>query len=159
MLKEVVVINKGGFSMKQLFSIANSILLILVFSTSVFAHSGRTDTNGGHNKTSDGTYHYHSGSDRGTEYLSPPNSTPNPATMPASAPNPVPASAPDPLEITVMVDKEIVEFDQEPIMLNNRVLVPIRYVAEKNRLFCRLGFRHPNGLYKRFSRRHSKNSH
>ena len=37
------------------------ILLFFVFSFQVFAHSGRTDSNGGHYDHSDGSYHYHHG--------------------------------------------------------------------------------------------------
>lgn len=35
--------------------------LICVISTIVFAHSGRTDSNGGHYNRSTGVYHYHGG--------------------------------------------------------------------------------------------------
>ena len=34
-------------------------ILLYFFASLVGAHSGRTDAYGGHNKTSDGTYHYH----------------------------------------------------------------------------------------------------
>lgn len=64
-------------------------LLIFSLSVTVFAHSGRTDSSGGHNKTSDGTYHYHSGNDRTTEYSAPPNSS-NQVTTPT----PIPTSDP-----------------------------------------------------------------
>lgn len=42
--------------------------------TGVYTHPGRLDKNGGHYKTSDGSYHYHSGSDRSVEYSSKPSS-------------------------------------------------------------------------------------
>ena len=41
----------------------------------VYAHPGRLDKNGGHRKTSDGSYHYHLGSDRSVEYSSKPSSS------------------------------------------------------------------------------------
>jgi hypothetical protein len=57
-------------------------LSLMLFSSSaaLYAHPGMTDAKGGHNKTSDGTYHYHLGSDRKTEYATPPNGeqTPEP---------------------------------------------------------------------------------
>ncbi len=37
------------------------IFLILTISISLFAHGGRTDSNGGHNNKSTGEYHYHDG--------------------------------------------------------------------------------------------------
>lgn len=37
------------------------LLFILLIPFQTFAHSGRTDSYGGHNKTSNGTYHCHSG--------------------------------------------------------------------------------------------------
>ncbi|MBN8199189.1 YHYH domain-containing protein [Cytobacillus pseudoceanisediminis] len=36
-------------------------LLVLIFPLEAYAHSGRTDSYGGHNKTANGTYHCHSG--------------------------------------------------------------------------------------------------
>lgn len=35
------------------------VIFIMLFSISCFAHSGRTDSNGGHYDTSTGEYHYH----------------------------------------------------------------------------------------------------
>lgn len=43
--------------MKRLFLLF--LALMLSICTIASAHSGRTDSSGGHNKTSDGTYHYH----------------------------------------------------------------------------------------------------
>lgn len=37
------------------------ILIFLLIPTEILAHSGRTDSYGGHNKTANGTYHCHSG--------------------------------------------------------------------------------------------------
>ena len=50
---------------KRVFSIITICLMILSLSLSAFAHSGRTDSSGGHkdnkNKSGLGSYHYHCG--------------------------------------------------------------------------------------------------
>lgn len=45
--------------MKRIFLF--SVFLLIIASTSIYAHKGKTDKYGGHYDTSDGTYHYHSG--------------------------------------------------------------------------------------------------
>jgi hypothetical protein len=45
----------------KIFSKLLIILFSCLFSIEVSAHSGNTDSNGGHKKTSNGTYHCHSG--------------------------------------------------------------------------------------------------
>lgn len=55
-------------------------LCTLLLTMTALAHSGRTDSRGGHNKRSDGTYHYHSGGDRTIEYSSPPSSRSSPSS-------------------------------------------------------------------------------
>lgn len=47
--------------MKRIISLLLSAALLLLFPTSVFAHAGRTDANGGHFDLSTGEYHYHHG--------------------------------------------------------------------------------------------------
>ena len=47
--------------MKKLSVIISAILLVCVLGLSAFAHSGRTDSNGGHNDNINGGYHYHHG--------------------------------------------------------------------------------------------------
>ena len=48
--------------MKRIFCIALSVLiLLLVFAIPITAHSGRTDSSGGHYDHSSGEYHYHHG--------------------------------------------------------------------------------------------------
>ena len=106
------------------------ILLCLSMNITAFAHPGRLDSNGGHNKTSDGTYHYHSGSDRTTEYKTPPGNAPSTPT-PQPTPQPQPTQQQTPKEILVMVDSVKIQFDQPPMNLNGRVMVPIRYVVEE----------------------------
>ena len=49
--------------------------LAIMLSASAFVHSGRLDSNGGHHKRSDNTYHYHLGSDRTVEYSSKPGTS------------------------------------------------------------------------------------
>lgn len=46
---------------KFLFLIITVILIFATAITPVFAHSGRTDANGGHKDSSTGEYHYHHG--------------------------------------------------------------------------------------------------
>lgn len=47
--------------MKKFIILTTIIVLILSFSVVSFAHSGRTDSNGGHMNHSTGEYHYHHG--------------------------------------------------------------------------------------------------
>ncbi len=47
--------------MKRLLSIILAIIYIFSFALLCFAHSGRTDANGGHYDRSTGEYHYHNG--------------------------------------------------------------------------------------------------
>ena len=47
--------------MKKLSVIIYAILLVCVLGLSAFAHSGRTDSDGGHNDNINGGYHYHHG--------------------------------------------------------------------------------------------------
>lgn len=104
------------------------ILFVFYVATPAFAHSGRLDSHGGHNKTSDGTYHYHSGDDRAIEYSTPQNqSKPTPAPTPTPTPTPIPvpvAPAVSGLTATgiaaaVMVNGENVAFDAYNIGGNN----------------------------------------
>lgn len=47
--------------MKKILSILSIAVLVISFSITAFAHSGRTDKNGGHNDNIHGGYHYHCG--------------------------------------------------------------------------------------------------
>lgn len=91
--------------------------LLLISAIFVFAHPGRTDSNGGHTVNTDGwgyevgTYHYH---DKKYENIIP-----------------VDKESGKPLGITVIVNGENVLFDQPPIIMYGRTLVPVRYVVEK----------------------------
>jgi beta-lactamase superfamily II metal-dependent hydrolase len=84
----------------KFFLIPLIILLLLSINITVFAHPGRVDASGG--------------SDRLVEYAT------NPSRNPASIPE----------EISVLVDNTKIIFDQKPENINNRVLVPIRFVVE-----------------------------
>ena len=67
-------------------------LLIVVTLLSASAHSGRTDSNGGHWNRSTGTYHYHNG---GSNYTPAPN--PAPQVKPTPSPTPQPNLSPTPV--------------------------------------------------------------
>lgn len=47
--------------MKRIFCIVLSVLLLVILAVPVTAHSGRTDSSGGHYNSSTGEYHYHHG--------------------------------------------------------------------------------------------------
>ena len=93
------------------------ILSLLVLSISCSAHPGRTDARGGHAVKADGwgyevgTYHYH---DKKYENIVP-----------------VEKETGKPLDVTVMVNGETIFFDQNPVIIDGRTLVPVRFVVEK----------------------------
>lgn len=88
-----------------------------LFSFFAYAHPGRTDGRGGHSVNKEGwgyevgTYHYH---DKKYENIVP-----------------VEKETGKPTEITVIVKGENVFFDQKPVIMDGRTLVPVRYVVEK----------------------------
>ena len=90
---------------------------IAVSSIMVSAHPGRTDSKGGHVVKTEGwgyeagTYHYH---DKKYENIVP-----------------VEKETGKPTEVTVIVKGENVIFDQKPVIIDGRTLVPVRYVVEK----------------------------
>ena len=47
--------------MKKILCIIIAVICVISFSILCFAHSGRTDANGGHKDSSTGEYHYHHG--------------------------------------------------------------------------------------------------
>lgn len=89
---------------------------LMLFMT-VNAHPGRTDSKGGHTVNVEGwgyavgTYHYH---DKKYEQIVP-----------------VDKESGTPLGIVVLVNGEPVTFDQSPVIIDGRTLVPIRAVVEK----------------------------
>lgn len=60
---------------KVLLAISFLLIIGLTCIISVFAHSGRTDANGGHWDRSTGTYHYHTGENAGQSSSSSSSST------------------------------------------------------------------------------------
>ena len=103
--------------MKSFFKLLTCFILIISLLTVIaLAHPGRTDSYGGHNVRAAGwgypvgTYHFH---DR------------NGVIIPADE------STGEVLGVTVIVKGESVFFDQPPVIIGDRTLVPVRYVAEK----------------------------
>ena len=96
--------------------VISSILLISLLTTVASAHPGRTDSNGGHRVLTDGwgyevgTYHYH---DKNGTII------------------PVDEDTGTPTGVTVIVKGDTVFFDQPPVIIDGRTLVPVRFVAEK----------------------------
>lgn len=93
------------------------VFMVISLASSVYAHPGRTDANGGHTVHTEGwgyevgTYHYH---DKKYEQIVP-----------------VDKDSGQPLGVVVLVNGEPVFFDQPPIILDGRTLVPVRAVVEK----------------------------
>lgn len=52
---------KFVYKIRKFLCLLIAIFVLFSFSASVYAHSGRTDSNGGHWNTKTGTYHYHNG--------------------------------------------------------------------------------------------------
>lgn len=55
------IIDKRNIIMKKLLCVITTIIFLLTLTVLCFAHSGRTDANGGHFDHSTGEYHYHNG--------------------------------------------------------------------------------------------------
>lgn len=113
-------------------------LILLLVSTTVSAHPGRTDSNGGHYCRTNcakwglqtGEYHYHNGSgsssssSSSSSLSSPKSSTShNTVTKPAA-----PAYKESGLQ--VYVNGKQVSFESEPLLYENTNLVPLREIAE-----------------------------
>jgi len=126
--------------MKKWCVILFSVLLTISMATSAAGHSGKTDANGGHkdnkNASGLGSYHYHHGYGA---HLHPNGVCPYNAPVPkAIKEDPVPLAAPvkptqavaDKKEITVTLNGARIAFDQPPLLVNDRVLVPIRAIFE-----------------------------
>ena len=52
---------RGDFVRRIIFLLFNFILIMSLLSTTAYAHSGKTDSNGGHYDRDSGEYHYHHG--------------------------------------------------------------------------------------------------
>ncbi len=106
----------GGCCAIPFFGFLAVVIAVVALTVSAFAHPGMIDGKGGHVVSAEGwgyeigTYHVH---DRYGEVV------------------PVAKDTMLPTEITVSVDGERVIFDQKPVNIDGRVLVPVRYVVEK----------------------------
>lgn len=109
-------------------------VLILTISN-VIAHSGRTDSSGGHWNRKTGTYHYHnSGYTPSPSYSAPSNTYSAPSTnrtrstsstTTRKTPTPQPNS-----DISVYVNGDLVDFEILPHIFEGRTLVPLRTIFE-----------------------------
>lgn len=95
--------------------------VLTALSITSMAHPGRLDSNGGHNKTADGTYHYHVGTDRSVEYATKEEAE-------TAANGGVVNTVTN--EIKVFLDGTQISFDQPPIIESGRTLVPLRAIFE-----------------------------
>lgn len=107
--------------------IVSSIITLSLLIITASAHPGRTDAMGGHNVNTDGwgypvgTYHYH---DK------------NGSIVPVDKETGIPTG------VTVIVKGETIFFDQPPVIIDGRTLVPVRYVVEK--LGCKVEWNEHN---------------
>lgn len=125
--------------------LTGSLALVLMFATttSISAHPGRTDSNGGHTcrtncskwGLSNGEYHYHngggsssnSGSTSSNSTSSSSGSSSN-KTTPKPAPKPVTPMYKE-SGLKVYINGEKLSFDSEPLIYNNTNLLPLREIA------------------------------
>lgn len=119
--------------------ISSSIALILLFSSSsVYAHPGRTDANGGHTCWTNcskwgleyGEYHYHNGGKSSSSSSSPAsNSSSKKSSTPKSS-TPKPKSPSYKTSgLKVYVNGQKIAFNSEPVIYQNTNLVPLREIA------------------------------
>jgi len=121
---------------KRIYTLLTVILLVLS-TVAAYAHSGRTDANGGHNDNKNasglGSYHYHCGGN--PPHLHQNGICPYAGAAIPSTPAPKPAtptSAPLPVKpITVTIDNVAVEFETSPRLINDRIMVQIRAIGNK----------------------------
>lgn len=126
--------------MKRFLSIFLSCLLLC---SPVYAHSGRTDSSGGHrdnkNASGLGSYHYHCGGY--SAHLHPNGVCPyakssapsTPSVSSASKPQtPVQTPVPEPIlpPIVLIINGIAVSTDAPPVIVNDRTLVPVRAILD-----------------------------
>ena len=118
-------------------------LLIVSIGVTAHSHPGRTDARGGHrdnrNASGLGSYHFHCGGN--PPHLHAGGTCPfvgtSPAVIatPAAAATPIPTSTPTPtpapMPITVTIDGMPVAFETPPQLIDDRVMVQIRAIAER----------------------------
>ncbi len=112
------------------FKILGIITMVVSMNSSlVFAHSGRTDSNGGHYNRSTGVYHYHNG---GSSTKSSSTSTSTSTSTSKSTSSKSTSTAQPKVRYTnLTVNGESVAFDTKPFIdENGRTMVPIAKIAE-----------------------------
>lgn len=98
------------------------LLIILVQSSSVFAHSGRTDSSGGHNDRINGGYHYHNTGN--TTKTAKPVATPKPVAKPKPIVTPKPVATPKPIVTPKPVVTPKPAVIPEPAVISEPVVIP-----------------------------------
>jgi len=101
---------------KYIFLCTITLILVILSTYSIEAHPGRLDQNGGHRVLTEGwgfpvgTYHFHS------RYN-----------------NIIPVSEEDftPLQISVIINRELMVFDESPQNIDGSVMVPLRLTLEQ----------------------------
>ncbi len=124
--------------MKKLKGLGVLTLAIALNTQIVFAHSGRTDSNGGHYNKSTGEYHYHNGGTSASSITSTSSSNKTTSSKTTASNTTTSSSStstkPKVVEvryINVTVNGESVIFDAKPyIDENGRTMVPISKIAE-----------------------------
>jgi hypothetical protein len=88
------------------------IVLLLSFNFIVFAHPGRTDSNGGHTDRSTGTYHYHNSGSGNTSTSTPkPTATSKPTVTPKPVKTPAHINTYSTAKLEQMADKIIENYE------------------------------------------------
>lgn len=88
--------------MKNIVKIFSTVILVFMLSITAFAHSGRTDANGGHYDRKTGTYHYHNGGSSSSSSSSSSRSNSMTYELPPSATDP---SKADPYTVYSFIDE------------------------------------------------------
>ncbi len=124
---------------KYLLSIVASALVLSPFGNAE-AHSGRLDSNGGHNCSQSSVskglctgYHYHNGSSSSsstTTTTAPKTQVPAPVVTPTQKPVISPAPIYQTADVKVVLDNKELAFTQNPVIINGRTLVPLRTIFE-----------------------------
>ncbi len=104
-----------------------SLALVITLSVTAYAHPGRLDSNDGHNKNSDGTYHYHIGDDRTIEYSSKANTS---SRQPKESAQPKTSDQQTKQSVKITVNGKHLVFAQNPVNIDGSVLVPYKVVFE-----------------------------
>ncbi|GAA0134043.1 hypothetical protein YSY43_08830 [Paenibacillus sp. YSY-4.3] len=127
--------------MKKIIALVVSLTLLLSAQTSVLAHSGRTDANGGHNCSEKSKqkglcsgYHYHNSgttnsSSKSTSTKSSSTSTNKSSSSSktgTSSKNAAPKKGYTTVDITLIVNGSVVPLEQKAVIVNGTVLIPLK---------------------------------